>query len=245
MPLRVWFRAVWLVTSQKSGASALGLQRVLGLGSYKTAWTWLHKLRRAMVRPGRDRLQGKVEVDEAFVGGLSAGTGRDGIGKALVAIAAEEDGAGVGRIRLARITDASTPSLHGFIERAIAPGSTVHTDGWAPYQGLEKLGYFHIITRLKGRGKEAAVESLPRVHRVASLLKRWLLGTHQGAVGPMHLDYYLDEFTFRFNRRRSASRGKLFFRLLEQAVQVGPATFQTIIGTNNRKTPTDRSVVAK
>src|SRR5260221_1737874 len=230
LPLQVWFRAVWLITSQKSGASALGLQRVLGFGSYETAWSWLHKLRRAMVRPGRDRLKGTVEVDEAFVGGVSSGTGRDGVGKALVAIAAEEDGAGIGRIRLARVPDASTSSLHGFIQRAIAPASTIHTDGWAPYQGLEKLGYSHSITRLKGQGKQAAVELLPRVHRVASLLKRWLLGTHQGAVGATHLDYYLDEFTFRFNRRRSASRGKLFFRLLEQAVQVGPVTYDTIVG---------------
>jgi transposase-like protein len=218
------------MTSQKSGASALGLQRVLGFGSYETAWSWLHKLRRAMVRPGRDRLKGTVEVDEAFVGGVSSGTGRDGMGKALVAIAAQEDGNGIGRIRLARVPDASSSSLHGFIQQAIAPGSTVHTDGWAPYQGLEKLGYSHTITRLKGKGKEAAVELLPRVHRVASLLKRWLLGTHQGAVGATHLDYYLDEFTFRFNRRRSASRGKLFFRLLEQAVQVGPVTYDTIVG---------------
>jgi transposase-like protein len=230
LPLQIWFRAVWLVTSQKYGASALGVQRVLGLGSYETAWTWLHKLRRAMVRPGRDRLQGKVEVDEALVGGVSASPGREGVGKALVAIAAEEDGAGIGRIRLARISDASKPELHGFIQGAVAPGTTVHTDGWVPYQGLEQLGYAHEITRLKGQGKEAAVELLPRVHRVASLLKRWLLGTHQGAVSPRHLDYYLDEFTFRFNRRRSASRGKLFFRLLEQAVQVGPVTYEEIVG---------------
>ncbi len=236
LPLQVWFRAAWLVTSQKSGGSALGLQRVLGFGSYETAWIWLHKLRRAMVRPGRDRLKGTVEVDEAFIGGVSSGTGRDGMGKALVAIAAEEDGAGIGRIRLARVADGSTPSLHGFIQQAIAPGSTVHTDGWAPYQGLEKLGYSHTISRLKGKGKEAAVELLPRVHRVASLLKRWLLGTHQGAVGPTHLDYYLDEFTFRFNRRRSASRGKLFFRLLEQAVQVGPVTYEMIVGKNDETT---------
>jgi transposase-like protein len=233
LPLHVWFRAAWLVTSQKSGASALGVQQVLGLGSYRTAWTWLHKLRRAMVRPGRDRLKGTVEVDEAFIGGVSSGTGRDGVGKALVAIAAEEDGTGIGRIRLARVADGSTSSLHGFIQQAIAPGSTVHTDGWAPYQGLEPLGYLHAVTRLKGKDKEAAVELLPRVHRVASLLKRWLLGMHQGAVGPSYLDYYLDEFTFRFNRRQSSSRGKLFFRLLEQAVQVGPVTHDAIVG----KTP--------
>jgi transposase-like protein len=238
LPLQLWFRAVWLVTSQKSGASALGVKRVLGLGSYETAWLWLHKLRRAMVRPGRDRLHGTVEVDEAFVGGVSSGTGRDGVGKALVAIAAEQDGKGIGRIRLARVADGSTPSLHGFIQQAIAPGSTVHTDGWAPYQGLEKLGYSHTISRLKGQGKEAAVELLPRVHRVASLLKRWLLGTHQGAVGPTHLEYYLDEFTFRFNRRRSASRGKLFFRLVEHAVQVKPVTYETVVGnTTNPPNP--------
>ena len=229
LPLRIWFRAAWQVTSQKSGASALGMQRVLGLGSYETAWSWLHKLRRAMVRPGRDRLSGTVEVDESFIGGVGSATGRDGAGKALVVIAAEEDGSGIGRIRLGRVSDASSPSLHGFIQNTVAPGSTIHTDGWAPYQGLEKLGYAHTVTRLKGKEKTAAVEMLPRVHRVASLLKRWLLGTHQGAVGPNHLDYYLDEFTFRFNRRRSASRGKLFFRLLEQAVQVEQVTYDQII----------------
>jgi transposase-like protein len=233
LPLRVWFRAAWLVTSQKSGASALGLQRVLGLGSYETAWSCLHKLRRAMVRPGRDRLNGTVEVDETFVGGLSSGRGRDGIGKALVAIAAEEDGTGIGRIRLARVPDGSTPSLHGFIQQTITPTSVIHTDGWLSYQGLEKLGYSHTVTKLKGQSKEAAVELLPRVHRVASLLKRWLLGTHQGAVGPIHLDYYLDEFTFRFNRRHSSSRGKLFFRLLEQSVQVSPVSYKNIVGKNS------------
>lgn len=229
LPLRLWFRAAWLVTSQKSGASALGVQRVLGLGSYETAWSWLHKLRRAMVRPGRDRLQGTVEVDETLIGGPTPGAaGRSGEGKALVGIAAEQDGQGIGRIRLGRIADASTTSLHGFIQQTITPGGTVHTDGWPSYQGLEKLGYAHVATSLRGEGKPA-VESLPRVHRVAALLKRWLLGTHQGAVSLNHLDYYLDEFTFRFNRRHSASRGKLFFRLLEQAVQIAPLTYNAII----------------
>lgn len=229
LPLRLWFRAAWLVTSQKSGASALGVQRVLGLGSYETAWSWLHKLRRAMVRPGRDRLQGTVEVDETLIGGPTPGAaGRSGEGKALVGIAAEQDGQGIGRIRLGRIADASTTSLHGFIQQTITPGGTVHTDGWPSYQGLEKLGYAHVATSLRGEGKPA-VESLPRVHRVAALLKRWLLGTHQGAVSLNHLDYYLDEFTFRFNRRHSASRGKLFFRLLEQAVQIALLTYNAII----------------
>jgi transposase-like protein len=232
LPLQVWFRAVWLITSQKSGASALGLQRVLGFGSYETAWSWLHKLRRAMVRPGRDRLQGTVEVDEAFVGASVRALDAMVSGRRWLSLPPKKTE--LGSVESAwRVPDASSSSLHGFIQRAIAPGSTIHTDGWAPYQGLEKLGYSHTSTRLKGQGKEAAVESLPRVHRVASLLKRWLLGTHQGAVGATHLDYYLDEFTFRFNRRRSASRGKLFFRLLEQAVQVGPVTYDTIVGKNN------------
>src|SRR6266498_875187 len=222
-PLRMWFLAMWFVTSQKNGVSALGLQRVLGLGSYETAWTWLHKLRRAMVRPGRDRLTGRVEVDEAFIGGLEEGVrGRQTEKKALIAVAAEENGEGIGRIRMRRIPDATADSLQAFVQEAVAPGSLLHTDGLLSYDRLEKHGYRHRITFLKGR-KESASDLLPRVHRVVSLLKRWLLGTHQGAVSRAHLDYYLDEFTFRFNRRRSQHRGKLFFRLVEQAVATGPA----------------------
>ena len=157
-----------------------------------------------MVRPGRDRLAGKVEVDETLLGGVAEGPrGRGSQGKALVAIAAQEDGKGIGRIRLARIPDASAASLHEFIKQAIDPGSTVHTDGWESYAGIEKQGYHHEVTVLRGLGKQAATELLPRVHLVASLLKRWLMGTHQGAVRFQHLDYYLDEFTFRFNRRKS------------------------------------------
>jgi transposase-like protein len=230
-PLRLWFRAMWFVTTQKQGASALGLQRVLGLGSYTTAWAWLHKLRRAMVRPGRDRLGGTVEVDETYVGGLREGRpGRDPEGKALVAIAAQKDGRKIGRIRLARIADASALSLEGFIAQAVEAGSTVHTDGWDGYAGLTSRGYLHEISVLSGQPKDAAVKLLPRVHLVAALLKRWLLGTHQGAVAATHLDYYLDEFTFRFNRRSSRSRGKLFFRLVEQAMAVEPAPFKKLLG---------------
>ncbi len=208
-PLTLWFRAAWWVTTQKGGASALELQRVLGLGSYVTAWTWLHKFRRAMVRPGRNRLVGRVEVDETYVGGVEEGVrGREMVGKALVAVAAEEDGRGMGRIRLRRIADASAASLEAFVEEAIQPGSLVHTDGWEGYAGLENKGYRHEVTVLRGK-RQSASKLLPRVHRVASLLKRWLLGTHQGAVSHEYLDYYLDEFTFRFNRRTSRSRGKL------------------------------------
>src|SRR5208337_945254 len=176
LPLRLWCRAMWYLTSQKNGASALGLQRVLGLGSYQTAWTLLHKLRRAMVRPGRDRLSGRVEVDETQVGGVTQGQkGRGSDSKALVIIAAEEFGPGIGRIRMARIPDGSADHLHLFVQGAVVPGSYVHTDGWKPYQGLNRLGYQHQVSKLKGQGKDAATELLPRVHRVAALLKRWLL----------------------------------------------------------------------
>ena len=228
-PLTVWFRAMWAVTSQKNGASAIGLRRVLGLGSYDTAWTWLHKLRRAMVRPGRDRLSGMVEVDETYWGSEEEGVrGRQPERKALIVIAAQEYGNGVGRIRMRHISDASAESLMPFIEEAIEPGSVVHTDGWTGYDPLERKGYGHRVTFLKGQ-KESASELLPRVHLVASLLKRWLLGTHQGAISQEHLDYYLDEFTFRFNRRHSLSRGKLFFRLAEQAVAVGPSPYKSMV----------------
>lgn len=228
-PLTLWFRAIWWVTCQKTGTSALGLQRILGLGSYKTAWTWLHKLRRAMVRPGRDRLSGRVEVDETYWGGAEEGLrGRLIEKKALIVVAAQEDGRGIGRIRMRRIVDASSASLHPFIEEVIEPGSRVHTDGWEGYTGLEGKGYVHDVTVLK-KSKDTACDLLPRVHRVVSLLKRWLMGIHQGAVSSEHLDYYLDEFTFRFNRRTSRHRGKLFYRLIQQAVIVDPVPYQSII----------------
>lgn len=226
LPLTTWFRAMWHVTSQKNGVSALGLQRALGLGSYKTAWAVLHKLRRAMVRPGRDRLHGTVEVDETYWGSEEQGViGRLTYEKALIVVAAEEDGRGIGRIRLRRIPDLTQASLHGFIAQAIEPGSTVRTDGLRAYLGLEGYTHDRRVQRRQPQGEHL----LPRVHRVVSLLKRWLLGTHQGAIGQEHLDYYLDEFTFRFNRRKSASRGKLFYRLVQQAVQVDPVTFASMI----------------
>ena len=227
--LKLWFHAMWWVTTQKNGASALGLQRVLGLKQYQTAWTWLHKLRSAMVRPGRDLLTGRVEVDETYLGGLEEGLrGRWVEKKALIVIAAQEDGKGIGRIRLRQIPDASAESLHPFVCESIQPGSVVHTDGWSGYTKLSAKGYLHEVTILKGK-KETASELLPRVHRIVSLLKRWLMGTHQGAVSHKHLDYYLDEFTFRFNRRKSKSRGKLFFRLAQQAVAVAPAPYDQIV----------------
>lgn len=223
-PLRVWFKAMWWVTSQKYGANALGLQRVLGLGSYETAWTWLHKLRRAMVRPGRDRLTGAIEVDETYVSGGEAGAyGRDSANKALVVIAAEVRGRAIGRIRLRRVLDASASRLQPFVQEVVELGAETVTDAWVGYNGLSDLGYRHTIHNIKRSGRKAH-EVLPHVHRVASLLKRWLLGTHQGAVRSKHLDYYLDEFTFRFNRRASKHRGLLFLTLLENAVALQPTT---------------------
>ena len=228
-PLTLWFRAIWWLTALKTGASAPGLQRVLGLKSYKTAWTWLHKLRRAMVRPGRDRLSGRVQVDETYIGAEEKGVrGRGTESKALVVVAAQENGKRVGRIRMRRVQDASAASLHPFVEDTIEPGSVVHTDGWEGYVGLEKKGYHHEVTVL-ARHKESASELLPHVHHVVALLKNWMAGTLHDGVSHEHLDYYLDEFTFRFNRRTSGSRGKLFYRLMQHAVQVGPAPYKTMV----------------
>jgi transposase-like protein len=230
LPLVLWFRAIWLVTSQKHGASALGIQRTLGLGSYKTAWAMLHKLRRAMARPGRDRLTGRVEVDETYWGAAEEGVvGRLTEDKALIIVAAQEDGRGIGRIRMRCIPDLDRATLHGFIRESIEPGSVVVTDGWSAYGALKGFGHERRIIKRSG---QTASELLPRVHRVVSLLKRWLLGIHQAAIGQNQLDYYLDEFTFRFNRRKSASRGKLFYRLIQQAVQVEPKPFHLLIHPN-------------
>lgn len=230
----MWFRAIWYVTSQKNGTSAMSLQRILGLGSYSTAWTWLHKLRRTMVRPGRDRLRGMVEVDETYWGSEEEGViGRLTEDKALIIVGAEKDGKGIGRIRLRRIPDVTRASLHGFIAEAIEPDSTVQTDGLNAYLGLEGYAHDRQVQRHQPEGEHL----LPRVHQVVSLLKRWLLGTHQGAVSHEHLDYYLDEFTFRFNRRKSASRGKLFYRLLQQAIQIDPVPYQAIVGGKTARPP--------
>ena len=187
----------------------------------------MHKLRRAMVRQGRDRLSGIIEVDETFIGGEKHGgkRGRGASGKALVLIAAQKDGKRLGRIRLRRIPNASAESLELAVKEAIEPGSIVRTDGWGGYNDLSRIGYEHQVVR-----KDAVVGEnlLPACNLVASLLKRWLGGTLQGAVSHEHLEYYLDEYTFRFNRRTSRYRGKLFYRLLQQAVITDVVTYDSI-----------------
>ena len=239
-PLRVWLAAAWYLTSQKQGVNALGLQRVLGLGSYQTAWAMLHRFRAAMVRPGRERLHGTIEVDETYLAisdrqsPITAKGRKNNTAQTLIVIAVEMlEPKGFGRIRLQRIGDDSAGSVLPFVQQVIEPGAKVHTDGSAAYRTLRELGYVHQRTVMLG-SDTAAHASMPGVHRVAALLKRWILGTHHGAVQPAHLDAYLDEFVFRFNRRRSSSRGMLFYRLLQQAVVTGPVTYGDVI----KKTPT-------
>jgi transposase-like protein len=227
LPLSLWFEAMWYVVNQKNGASALGVKRVLGM-SYPTAWRWLHKLRRAMVRPGRDRLAGSVEVDEVYIGGERSGKrGRGAAGKALVLVMAQVDGSRTGRIRLARVANASAAVLTAAVSGSVEPGAQVLTDGWGGYNDLRANGFDHQVIR-----KTAIVGEnlLTRANRVACLVQRWLLGTHQGAVAHSHLDYYLDEYTFRFNRRRSSSRGLLFYRLVQQALAIGPVRSRELVG---------------
>lgn len=234
-PLRLWFRAMWWLTSQQYGATAMGRPRVLGLGSDRTAWTWRHTLRRAMGRPARDRLSGSGEVDETFVGGVEAGGGRRHVGKkALVAIAAKVRGRTMGRIRMRRIRDSSADRLRPVIQEAIMPSPVVVTDGLPTYLGLPERGYPHERKVSLGSGTPAPV-ARPRVHRVASRLDRWWLGTYQGAIRPQHREYDLDECTFRFNRRTSRSRGKRFSRWVQQAAAITPTPDQALGGGRPRQ----------
>ena len=240
-PLTVWFAVAWLFATAKDGISAQSLQRTLELGSYQTGWAILHRLRSVLVRPGRERLSGRVEVDETFFGGAEPGLrgGRQRGNKTLVIVAVEvHEPKGFGRCRMRIIPDASAESLHGFVAEHIEPGATVITDGWQGYAGIETLGYTRErrsqrAVRLAGGDPHGL---LPGVHRIASLAKRWLLSTHQGSVDEEHLQAYLDEFVFRFNRRRSRSRGLVFYRLLELAVEHDPVRYDDIVtGERPRK----------
>lgn len=233
-PLTVWFTACWLFASDKGGISALSVQRALEIGSYQTAWTMLHRLRSVPVRPGRERLTGTVEVDETFLGGEEPGLrgGRARGKKVLTGIAVEiREPKGLGRCRMAPVPDASALSLHAFVTDHVEPGSTVITDAWQGYRGIDQLGYVHdrrSQRAARARGEDPG-ELLPAVHRVASLIKRWLLGTHQGSTDVAHLPAYMNEFVFRFNRRRSRSRGVIFYRVLELAVDHGPVRYRDLV----------------
>jgi len=231
LPLRLWFRAAWWITNQKSGVSALGLQRLLGLGSYETAWMCLHKLRRAMIRPGRERLTGQVEVDETLIGGVRKKPASR-YHKAFVGIAAEIRGNGIGRIRLKVLPNDMENSIVTFVRYAVEPGAVLFTDGAHAYKALVDHGYKHQRSVMQGIPDKEQSAALPRVHRIASLLKRWSLGMHQGRVSRRQLDHYLGEFAFRFNRRTSEHRGMLFYRLLQQAVLVPPSPYGKIVGAS-------------
>jgi len=226
-PLTDWFIAIWWITTQKNGASALGLQRVLGLKSYEAAWTWLHKIRTAMIDPNRSKLSGTVEIDEVFIGGVATGKrGRGAENKVLVIIAAELDGKKVGRCRICIIDDASADSIRTFVNENIEKGSTLITDGWNGYNGIEDKGFLRKIHVQKNETEDEKL--LPHIHMIASLLKRWLLGTHHGAIDAKHLQSYLDEYVFRFNRRKSADRGLLFYRLIDSATHTKTITYDVL-----------------
>ena len=235
-PLTVWFAAAWHLTSAKNGVSAKTLHRILGFGSYQSAWAMLHRFRCAISHAGHDMLCGHVEVDETVFGGVRYGKrGRGAGGKVLVAVAVELlSPKGFGRCRLQIIPNAETETLKTFIQQHIKPGSTIYTDGLTSYPGAAKDEYIHHGTSIKGSGKDAN-EVLPGVHRVAALVKRWLMGTHQGSFEEEHLQAYLDEFTFRFNRRKSAHRGMLFFRLIEQCVAMHPMSFSELVANPKPK----------
>jgi len=224
--LRDWFCAAYLVTTHTPGFSALQLQRQLGLRRYETAWTMLQKLRRAMVRPDRDRIAAPVEVDETYVGGREegrrGGRQRDST-KAIVIAAVEVRGRGSGRIRLAMVDDLSATSLVGFVRSVVVPGNVVLTDGWKGYMPLVGEGYDH-RPKTQGAGKNAAT-ILPRVHRVFGNLKSWIDGTHHG-VSQKHLPHYLNEYVFRFNRRRTPMAA--FQSLLGLTSEHGPTTYKML-----------------
>ena len=246
-PLSVWFLSAWHFASSKQGLSALELQRTLGHADYETCWLILHKFRAALSQAERQPLSGVVEIDETFIGGVERygprssavkgkHQGRGMASKSIVVVACEDVGTAIGRIRLGIVPDATYPSLAQFVTANIAPGSTLRTDGFQGYKPFARNGYQHSSIPVQGSGHQAH-ELLPYVHRVASLLRRWLMATHQGAVDARYLQAYLDEYVFRFNRRNSTHRGLVFYRLLEACLNTGPQPLHAI-----KRTPTPQLV---
>lgn len=242
LPVRVWLVAMWLFATQKDGISAKSLQENLGLRSYRSAWSLLHKLRVAMVRADRDKLSGMVEIDEEYIGGVLEGgkRGRGSENKQLVAVAVQleripSDNPNrstlrdyrLSKIRAKHISDASKLELHSFIKENIAVGSTLIRDGWAGYSGIDDEGYHSEVTKVSKATSED--EKLPHVHLAISLIKRWILGTYQGNIDESNLQTYLEEFTFRFNRKTSHSRGWLFYRMVQGALSTKPHPYETLI----------------
>jgi transposase-like protein len=228
-PITSWFKAMWWFTTRKSGVNAVNLKDLLGLGSYETAWSWLQKLRSSTIRQGREKLSGKIEADEFYIGGQQSGgkRGRGAEQKCSVAIAVEKKSRKLGRIRLQVIDDCSQESLNSFINTHVEKESNVITDGWSGYAGLEEMGFQHDQEIQKEISDKASV--LPGVHLVASLVKRLILGTFQGRFEKKHLQRYLDEFVFRFNRRSVTFVGKKFMRIAEQIVVTDPLPYRLII----------------
>jgi transposase-like protein len=228
-PLSTWFAAIWFVTSQKNGVSAQGLKDAFGFGSYETAWAWLHKLRRAMVRPDRERLEGVVELDQSYLGGKTKGKHGLAGGMEPITIAVERDDRGrLGRVRLELAEKAGGLDMVEFACQVVASGATIRTDGARMFQRLKSKGYTHQPVR--GYSAEDPDAVMPGAHMVSSLLKRWTAGTLHYRISRQHLPYYLDEFTFRFNRRKSKARGMLFYRLLQQAAGTDPHPLKELIG---------------
>lgn len=234
IPLTVWFEVIWQFTTPKSGVSAAHLHRVLPIGSYQTAWTILGKLRQVMDQDQKAPLVGTVEIDEAFFGGPRPGVrGRGAAGKVLIAGAVEITTSGWGRTRLQVIPDAKTATLQNFVQATVSPGAHVITDGLGSYPTA--LGrYEHHPINISAT-RRPAHESLPAVHRVFSLAQRMIEGTYQGAGTAEHLQEYLDEFVFRFNRRKSHHRGLLFLRLLQAAVSSQPVTYRQLVRVPRNK----------
>jgi transposase-like protein len=227
-PLAIWFKAMWWFSTRKSGINAIDLRQLLGLGSYKTAWEWLQKLRSCTIRNDREKLSGDIEADEFYLGGESSGKrGRGAEHKCAVAVAVERKGNVLGRLRMQVITSCTAEELIPFVTGNVISGSTITTDGWKSYNRLEEEGYCHKkVIQSKEEDKDSV---LPGVHLVASLVKRLILGTFQGRFDEKYLQRYLDEYVFRFNRRTTKSVGKRFWRIVQCAVASKPMTGKQVV----------------